>query len=328
MAYENEENMSPESKAGKRKFSRRDVLKKIPHAVGAGLLAADAAGVTTLVLGPTAKNIAESFVVAPSLEEEIERDRGFIKQRYGVEVDFTPQEGTPLITAEKRDVLSWLRGELAKYPPNFYQHFHTLKKFQVFNDIYIGEDLVGGYVNDPGSFDSASSAYKEVDRIILAKKIGFLNVNNFFGWTNDDNFKKTFHHELLHFTDFFSFVFKEGGIGNWPSSKPGDPFSGYVGDKYKSFERRHLFSPPAGFIRVYGMKNIFEDRATVAEVLLTDPKRLKKMTINDPLLSKKVADLKQRFYKISNGKMDEQYWQDLEHGNVKEGYWDKKEGNH
>ncbi len=303
-----------------KKYSRREFGKK------AALLTAAVTTGTALVTGPTLTDVAESLIATPSLEKEITKNQNFIKQRYSIDIDFSPEEGTSLTTAEIRDVLEWSREELAKYPLVFFRHFFTLKRIQIFNDAHVGNEVVGGYVDDPGSFDLTNPAYRQVDRIVVAKKIGLLNIYNNFGWTNANFFRRTVHHELVHFTDFFSLVFKEeGGAGNWPNSKPGDPFSGYIGDEYKSLELRYLFSNPPGFARVYGMKGVLEDRATVAELLLTDPKRLEGITTHDSLLAKKVNDLKQRFYKISHGKMDEQYWQDLEQGKVKEGYWDRKD---
>ncbi len=81
---------------------------------------------------------------------------------------------------------------------------------------------------------------------------------------------------------------------------------------------------PVGFISAYAMVNPEEDMAEMAGALIAHPYATRVHTTRDVIIYLKAERIKELFFAWSNGKMDRGYWDDLDMGWVKDGYWDNK----
>ncbi len=135
----------------------------------------------------------------------------------------------------------------------------------------------------------------------------------------EHNFPITLHHELAHY--FFDV----------PSTESSPRLSDVAfNERWKDATNAHLLStqqqyrgssivtnrdgtetfhfgkipPLAGFARQYGLLNSEEDRTTVVELLLGN----KPLTSPDPILKQKIDLIKDHYFKMSCGLMDDSYW--------------------
>lgn len=81
------------------------------------------------------------------------------------------------------------------------------------------------------------------------------------------------------------------------------------------------------FIDYYGQSNGEEDQARCGETLLADIPYITDTLVplceteEGCVIMNKIKEMMRRYYKLSGGKMDDQYWRDLRAGNVNEDYW-------
>lgn len=137
---------------------------------------------------------------------------------------------------------------------------------------------------------------------------------------------KTFHHELFHCVDSIGTLSEDNhqwGLGVYGEDYEKRYFdssiSEYSNDKLPSGRER-------GFPSTYAFRSIDEDQAEVAARLLVRDSLLMKAMKEEPVLLKKVQLIKRRFFEISNGRMDGQFWKDLEAGvKINRSYWRKRE---
>lgn len=80
--------------------------------------------------------------------------------------------------------------------------------------------------------------------------------------------------------------------------------------------------------REYGMRNIFEDRATYAESLFYSERfrglqeKINKVSAKDGgIIKRKIEIIEEAYEKLSGGKMNKQYWEDVRAGKVGYGYF-------
>jgi len=130
------------------------------------------------------------------------------------------------------------------------------------------------------------------------------------------------HHEILHRADQQSGELTASKLLDWAQINPSG-YLGYMGEGYYKVpeaERPHI-PHGYGFISSYSRVDIFEDRATIMEVLMTNPKRLQELTSEDKILAEKTRVLMEDLERWSGGRMDNQYFKDLWTGKVNEEYW-------
>ncbi len=134
-----------------------------------------------------------------------------------------------------------------------------------------------------------------------------------------------FHHQLFHIADI-----NDGGIESdnydWQRLKYGETIPSLRSIPQITIKEALNASDnerPVGYASAYGERGgINEDQATVAMELMTRPALLDSWAKNDSALRIAIQSMHEYFYVRSNGKMDEQYWNDLQKGKVmSEEYW-------
>jgi len=132
-----------------------------------------------------------------------------------------------------------------------------------------------------------------------------------------------FQHELFHFLDGRDSGFSNEERQAWVALHP----TGAAAFTKESTEPIDAFASPNGSVEP------IEDMAELAAKLL-DPDYhnsfLEYYTPDRPssqIMLPKIEIIKSVYFKMSSGKMDEQYWQDLLAGRINEDYWPNRETN-
>lgn len=239
-------------------------------------------------------------------------DLRYVKDRYGIRIksgrincdDDKDLRISRLYLQNARDAVAILKEELEKYPPSFI-HSLGLKRVRFVKTITdIQKPKQARYYG--------GEAFTDGDTYMVF----------YPGFT--DYFRGVIHHELQHQSDFHPS--KNPVSGFWDSITTGIRWSGlnkfdYIGDKY--WEGRHKFTEDGvtGFAKRYGQTSFLEDRATVTEILMTDPQSIFERCADDALLRKKVFLIMVDFERRSRGAMNKKFFNDLLQGNVGSGYW-------
>lgn len=189
-----------------------------------------------------------------------------------------------------------LRRELVKYPPEFIKFCGITRLRFVQNlsledhEYWEGSKDVGGLASPSGSVYIAS--YGE----------------------------DTIHHEIFHRADQQSGELNEKQQRKWKKlNRLSNPYL-YRAYWNMSWQDRTKL-PIDGFARGYGRVDVWEDRATVAELLMSDLKKLEQKAEEDEVLANKVKRVVIDLHRWSGGRMNKQYFEDLKAGKVQEGYW-------
>jgi len=283
--------------------NRRDFLKSlfVAGATGAALLSGCAPMLTDQrTLRPqTGLNGANDKLCVSgeggycNLEGQIKRTRYGIEQireiisiqnRYGIEFLFADSIKPGF---NIMDTMQIIRHQLAKYPPDYLRNCGLTQI--ILRDINYG----GAYVEIRGNKTRIGLPVRDP------------------GWG--------IHHEIAHAVGVYHWSRKEMDRikMHWINLNEGglhayDP----------STCTRHV-PRPAGFTSKYGSCNPGDDRAELANVLFKHPKLIEKICKEDPVVAKKVRAYKDELYRLTNGRMGPQYWDDLKAGKVNEAYWDK-----
>ena len=77
------------------------------------------------------------------------------------------------------------------------------------------------------------------------------------------------------------------------------------------YNAHHADKQSHGFARDYGRENIAEDQATVAEELMKNYHHLMRRTIHDHVLAQKVTLVKTAYKKLSDGRIDDEFFENL-----------------
>jgi hypothetical protein len=133
-------------------------------------------------------------------------------------------------------------------------------------------------------------------------------------------YEEIVHHEIFHRADQESGELEGVKEDNWDdlNMKEMPYLYGKYWDLTEEEERGVTYR---GFARLYGRVDVWEDRATVAEMLMSNPQEAEKRIAEDPILLAKTSLIKRDLYRWSGGRVDEKYWQDLYNGSVDESYW-------
>lgn len=121
------------------------------------------------------------------------------------------------------------------------------------------------------------------------------------------------HHELFHIADM-----NDGGMENdnadWVRAKYGEdaaPVTQPAGLEAIAHQQ-YGAERPIGYASAYGKYGgTDEDQATVAEGMLMAPGTMKKWSADDPALRNAMEEIRQFFARLSDGRMDSQFWEDL-----------------
>lgn len=258
----------------------------------------------------------KEIVTGPKFDQ-ILTDIRFIRDRYGIrpKMHDLNSKDQPGVNAEQMDfteaveAVQIFREELAKYPPEMIKgsginQFRIMKNLNINGGspsvIFLGAAFEPGEIyvaNGDKSLSYRQTIHHEIwhrfdyQRYELKDKVPFLK------WVDDIRDA----HIDLKWED----VCKKYGIA-------------YTGDDWKSLP----VTRPEGFINQYSTTSSKEDRASIAQLLMTKPAYLASLCESDKLLAEKVRMLKKLYFKDSKGKMNKHFFKDLADGKVGEDYWD------
>jgi|GEM_PF-6335087 len=292
--------------------SRRKFFNLLGNAIEAGFLA------YLLFVEPVPTLLAD-IATRDEYDENILKKIDCLEKLYDCDFEFgfaVPGYGRfgQLSLNEKYEALRILQEELRKYPPDYVRRCNP--EIVIMNCKTL-------------SLKGLASRVHGRHRIVLYIKNRSKKV-----------ISSAFHHELEHVSD--STDGREVGAKcddemlcgrvkekEWVALNPQGKT---VYNKFWEFFKAvdvvfRIKGEPSGFVRRYGTKSPGEDQATVTESLMTldeedDGPNIREQMREDPVLATKVRKLKEYMFRRSNGRMNEQYWKDLEAGRVDEAYWE------
>jgi hypothetical protein len=234
-------------------------------------------------------------------------DIHYLRLVYGLKIDSKPKlddesdevrfEGLGLFAAQF--AASSLRWGLAKYPPSYIRDSGS-RTIRLVDNLRVRSasddkvfEHVGGCVTNPNRnmyISPASLAYDPWGRHI----------------------HRTFDHELEHNWEKQESAYEPHSYTKWVRYMP-EGAASYLGRRYEGMSEAEKAAIDAtGFAIPYGRLNYYEDRATVAELLMSTPKKAASM--QDATLAMKVAQTKDDFAYRSRGLMSKAYFADLARG--------------
>lgn len=249
----------------------------------------------------------------PEEQEQWERmwgivgDLRFLRDYYGVKVVVgSTKQGDLDHVAYKRwkipeivraDIIRF-KQELGMYPPEFV-------RFCRLSHVRFSETL-----------SLSDHAYWQGNR-----KLGGLAISTGQMYLTSNGGKETIHHEIFHRADQESndpWLKKEK---RWRKLNRRNkmPYIHSIYWKMNATDRNRL--PFPGYASPYGRVDAREDRATVQELLMTDPQEASERAMEDPVFYQKLGLVMLDLCRWSNGKMNRQYFNDLFNGEVQAGYW-------
>lgn len=262
-----------------------------------------------------------------STEWKIKANRDYIYEHYDVEVrvdeailkDNTYLELEMVAPIEALFAIRIIRQEMTKYPRE-YVDYCGIKKIKIVRNLK--------YKDEKG----LNLTYGDLDWDNRTIYISFGLLDYVAG-----SLPLTMHHELFHggdkqqqelssmlFSPPISGVFYHPNqfMEDWMKINPKGKGAYFRGNESKMTKFFALIRPGIGFINYFARASAFEDRAYVADLLMTKPLKAINYSVWDPVFLKKVEKIKEAYRHRSDGKMGEQYFDDLIAGKVKEGYWD------
>lgn len=291
-------------------LSRREVLK-ISGIIGAGALFLGIRAIDHERMSPSIVDESDGL-------SELEMDLRFIQDEYGLQIF----SGVPLLDASN---ISGRRPSLEELAQCVKRTREWLRFYP--KDFFREKGIAGfSFLYDLGQF-GLEEKYSGV--LSYSTRFIYYNAENF----NTNHFEaiSTFHHEIYHAADvggnFFSNL--KGKINSvWSIRKA--QWHGVFNCNCDPYNKKYDGTGP--FTEVYGQVNIEEDKATFADKLLSPDHHAALLyrisNISDPeeksILENKIRLIKRDYFNWSNGKMDDQYWQDLLNGNVDEEYFERR----
>ncbi|MBT3864446.1 hypothetical protein HOE67_03965 [Candidatus Peregrinibacteria bacterium] len=256
--------------------------------------------------GLSKDSMSKIYLIGKEVLGIAEKERLF-ESKYGIEVE-TEDWNKSGIDCKKFSVsgidgmLNLLFIETERYPRILIQK-SGLKKIYIFSsfeeNLFGGEQIRAGGYAFHGSEDIAISTTRGV-----------------------------FDHELFHRIDMHY-----GGIDD-DNDKWGKRAHG---DDYKSLYGRHgreaIISGKGGGPRPIGHPSAYgkygginEDQADMAKALMQNQEEVLKHIGSEPALAEKAKMIKELYFKISEGRMDKKYWDDLRSGEkIDDAYWARRE---
>lgn len=210
--------------------------------------------------------------------------------------------------SEAIEITRILKSEFSKYPPP-YIRFCQINELRVVKNLYSRRDnsFIGGIVDwNKGSIFLSSedsnylipAIHHELQHVADSRPLRILGSIPFFGRWIVKNAVKALNEDWNRLNRHQRGSYSKGYL----------PITAYT-------NRRDF--DPEGFAKMYGTRDEHEDRATITEVLMFDPSRLRKRLGSDKYLAAKIRTMSAEFNRRSTGQMDEIWLQDVLNGNFR-----------
>ncbi len=244
------------------------------------------------------------------------RDLNYLRIVYGLEVGLKGKDPYDhhdarfggLYLAEAGEAVQVLKEEIRKYPPEYIKEMGIPRLRTVVNL------KIPSRGSKPRLVDCSGMVIMETRQLYWSPDF------------RDEPFsRKSIHHELEHDREASDVFFgrKTSCYDAWSKFHEGDKDVYIGGASYDDMSNEDLKALDSiGFARVYGRVDEGEDRATIAELLMTDPVGAFNRVSKDSLLNAKIEYLKADYYLRSRGRMNDWYFEDLAEGRIGEGYWE------
>ncbi len=266
----------------------------------------------------------------PALRKQIREDTRALQARYGIRPDMRRHSRTDeaelahvekLNLLEARASLPTLRHELAKYP-------HAFLMFCQLRRLRLVKSLQTHVPSLQGSVCYAGRTFHQDRSIYLATSGQGLY-----------SLQATVHHELFHLSDSAQLQREAQDNSSRPAHRRLDPAmyqamydwewaqlnpqgqQAYVGEDYVTYLTQAEENELPGFALAAGTIDPWEDRATIAGLLLAAPAAAGSKAQHDPIFHAKLTRIKRFYQQRSSGQMNERYFSDLDAGKVTEEYW-------
>lgn len=272
-----------------------------------------------LAFHPDVKRKVKEFIWSEEIKKEINERRDRIKEKWGINVYFTPVDklemkdgygGSELSPLQQRDSLEWIEHELTKYPPMFFKENVDIQYIRIVNCLKTKrEDSANGFA---ALHYETSPSKQGINLGYRSKSHDFLKFED----VDRSRFAGTFHHELFHRFDYMT------PIDNAEVWAPLNP----EGQKayYRDSKERKEIKLKKGFSDTYGQENEYEDKAVIYSRMMKNYKKLAEYCQkNDEILGRKVEFLKGILFHGTYGLMDEEYWQ-TDKSKIDEQYFKRK----
>ncbi len=254
-------------------------------------------------------------------EARIREAENFLRATYAVsasgdcisyEEAATGLSGRELSRRHYAQALGRLSRELEKYPDDAITKLR-IRNLRLVEELYVGGKRRGGCTNlRRGTSETVIDIFISADR---QYRKGF--VFSLFAERPADAEK--IHHELYH---AWRLAEPEKTVDDekWSRINPGGK-KAYV----ESMEVAESLWFRRGFACPYGMLNPRDDRATVAELLMSNPWHANFISRRDSVLEAKIRQVKKDYDAWTDGRIDRKYWETAALGPIDRKYWRKLE---
>lgn len=202
---------------------------------------------------------------------------------------------TQLPSSIRADGISNVADQLSKYSPEYWQNSNPVTIYTY------GSATIGPPINAGGYHDSRGFIWVNGSGLDAGSPI-----------YNPQGFDVAINHELAHLnsTQLFGSNLRYGYSVYGPQY--GYAYAGESGNAAIADGKLGVSTRPEGFIRDYGYRGgIDEDQATVVDSMFRNYGAVEQAAQTDGTLATKVALAKQGFSNMSNGVMNDAYWQNL-----------------
>lgn len=273
--------------------------------------------------------------LASSKRQQLKGDLRYLKTTYGLKIvmgRLNPSDDPDLAWINKLTLSQAVRAvrvvreEVSKYPPEYLQ-YGRIEHIRLVRSFFRSRSgWLSGWAPYLGGYDIYLSTDQNgnfPDRGVIHHEI--FHVSDFSGF--DDHLRQTTQDKIVQ--PIIERHSAESYLAPWLLLNPrGSEHYLMTNSRYNAFLRRHNIrdgtNPIQGFARVYGLKDPWEDRATVAQLLMTKPKEAEKRQRQDSVLRNKLNEILRQMAERSGGRMTGRFLDDLISGRVKAGYWIKK----
>lgn len=296
MSFDNFESQKKNGSESPADPSRRKFLKTL--SAGAAYVAANNI--------PGIKEFAEESVSREDIAREAVLLKEGLERRYGISIDFSAvddevESGSALSPIEQRDTLRELDQSLSMYPKGYVGNTRLKNIHVVNNYTRMMNPFIDGITHERRN--------PHPGRMLLNREhlLTKLTLEEFFS----PSLPRTFHHEFYHLSDEHD-EYHEASQGR----------KSEFNDRWAEEHKRlggagYSLSAPftsKGFPSGYAMTSPTEQRAVIAEFLMSDYVGLMDMAKDDPALANSIGKIKSEFLEKSDGVMDETYWKLVQSG--------------